>query len=298
MGPLELVQLTSLMQRTSGRAEIKVALIDGPVAMNHPDLAGQNIKEIARSPAGACLRDDSAACIHGTFVAGVLFARRGSIAPAICPDCTLLTRPIFSESPLPNGKMPRTKPAELASAIVETVNDGARVVNLSAALAQPSATGESALRQALDYAARNNVIIVAAAGNQGTVSSSVITRHPWVISVVSCDLQGRPTTESNLGGSIGQNGLAAPGENIVSIGSDGHPAILSGTSAATPFVTGAIALLWSERPNATAAQIKLAVTQGDKRPRTIVPPLMNAWAAHAAMSLNESGRSRDESPRQ
>jgi hypothetical protein len=39
MGPLDLVNLTPLMERTSGRAEIKVGLIDGPVAMDHPDLA-------------------------------------------------------------------------------------------------------------------------------------------------------------------------------------------------------------------------------------------------------------------
>ena len=60
--------------------------------------------------------------------------------------------------------------------------------------------------------------MVAAAGNQGTVGSSVITRHPWVIPVIACDLQGRPTTESNLGSSIGRRGLAAPGENIASLG--------------------------------------------------------------------------------
>lgn len=143
------------------------------------------------------------------------------------------------------------------------------------------------MEQALDYAAQHEVLVVAAAGNQGTVGSSAITRHPWVISVIGCDSQGRPTAESNLGSSIGRWGLAAPGENITSLGADGKPQTSAGTSAAAPFVTGAIALLWSEFPGARAAQIKLAVTQaGRPARRTIAPPLLDAWAAYEALSRN------------
>ena len=219
------------------------------------------------------------------FRCGFLSARRGSAAPAICPDCTLLVRPIFAESAAGNGDMPRATPAELAAAIAETVDAGARVINLSAALLQPSGNGERELEQALDYAARRGVLVVAAAGNQGSVGSSAITRHPWVIPVVACDLRGRPTAESNLGGSIGRWGLAASGEHLVSLGSEGKPQTYAGTSAAAPFVTGAIALLWSKFPSASAAQIKLAVTQAGKSPRrTIAPPLLDAWAADEAMN--------------
>ena len=97
------------------------------------------------------------------------------------------------------------------------------------------------------------ITVVAAAGNQGTVGSSAITRHAWVIAVIGCDLEGRPTAESNLGSSIGRWGLAAPGQNITSLGTDGKPQTSGGTSVAAPFVTGAIALLWSEFPGASAA---------------------------------------------
>src|SRR4029453_16263325 len=56
------------------------------------------------------------------------------------------------------------------------------------ALAQgPSAIGERALTHALDYATIHGVIIVVAAGNQATVGSTVITRHPCVIAVIACD---------------------------------------------------------------------------------------------------------------
>jgi subtilisin family serine protease len=225
--------------------------------------------------------------MHGTFVAGVLLAKRGSSAPAICPACSLLVRPIFPEAGAVNGDMPSATPEELATAIADAIVAGANVINLSAALARPSLRGERQLQQALDYAAQRAVLVVAAAGNQGTVASSAITRHPWVIAVIGCDVEGRPTTESTLGSSIGRWGLAAPGENITSLGTNGKPQTLGGTSAAAPFVTGAIALLWSEFPGASAARIKLAVTQAGRRSRrTITPPLLDAWAAYEAMTIN------------
>jgi subtilisin family serine protease len=231
---------------------------------------------------------NSVACSHGTFVAGMLSAKRGSAASAICPGCTLLVRPIFAETVSTNRGMPSATPEELASAIVDTVNAGARLINLSAAVVQPSGSGERQLEEALNYAARRNVIVVAAAGNQGTVGSSVVTRHPWSIPVAACDLQGRLMAGSNLGSSIGRNGLTAPGNEITSLGTGGKPQTSGGTSAAVPFVTGAVALLWSEFPSAAAAQVKLAVMQaGGLRRRAIAPPLLDAWNAYAAMS---SGR--------
>ncbi len=161
------------------------------------------------------------------------------------------------------------------------------MINLSAALAQPSTKGEHELEQALDYAVGRGAIVVAAAGNQGTVGSSAITRHPWVIPVVACDIKGRPISYSNLGNSIGRRGLSAPGEGVTSLGAKGKPLTLGGTSVAAPFVTGTIALLWSEFPSANAARVKLAVTQMyiSRRP-TVVPPLLDAWGAYQFMKVN------------
>lgn len=290
MSPLDLVKLTALMERTGGRAETMVGLIDGPVVVNHPDLVSENIREVPGKLSGACAQASNAACMHGTFVAGILCAKRTSPAPAICPDCTLLVRPIFPETMSGNGQVPSATPDELTLAIVECIEAGGRVLNLSAALAQPSSKGERKLEDALDYAAKRGVIAVAAAGNQGTLGSSAITRHPWVIPVAGCDLWGRPVSQSNLGSSIGRRGLRAPGENITSLGTDSKPLTFGGTSAATPFVTGAIALLWSEFPAATAAEIRFAVTQAyAQRRTTVVPPLLDAWAAYQLMVAAHSG---------
>jgi subtilisin family serine protease len=192
----------------------------------------------------------------------------------------LLVRPIFAETLSANAQMPSATPQELATAIIDCIDAGAHVINLSAALAQPSAKGERELEEALDYSAKRGVIVVAAAGNQGTVGSSSITRHRWVIPVIACDPRGRPISYSNLGNSIGRRGLSAPGDGITSLGVDGKPPTFSGTSAAAPFVTGTIALLQSIFPKATAADVRLAVAGADlaRRP-TVVPPLLDAWAA-------------------
>ena len=93
MTPPDLVNLPQLMRLTSGRSEIVVGMVDGPIAADHPDLAETNIQELPGKTSAACAQTRSAACVHGTFVAGILSAKRGSTAPAICPDCTLLVNP-------------------------------------------------------------------------------------------------------------------------------------------------------------------------------------------------------------
>ena len=200
-------------------------------------------------------------------MAGILCAKRGSAAPAIYPECTLLAYPIFAETASGNTEMPSATPEDLAAAILACIEAGARILNLSLALTQSSSKGERAPGEVLDHAARRGVLIVAAAGNQGTIGGTVITGHPWVIPVVACDLRGKPVNESNLGHSIGRRRLRAPGDQITSLGADGQLLTLSGTSVAAPFVTGAIALAWSEFPAATAAQMRLAFmhTGGEAR---------------------------------
>jgi subtilisin family serine protease len=133
------------MERSQGRREITIALIDGPVVLSHPDLAGATIREIPGKLKGACTRAETMSCAHGTLVAGILCARRGSMAPAICPGCTLLVRPIFAETDSGNGRMPNATPEELAEAIIDTVDAGAHVINLSGCLRPTfTASGEQA----------------------------------------------------------------------------------------------------------------------------------------------------------
>lgn len=281
---LDMIKLTALMGRTRGSADITIGLIDGPVATDHAGLQREHFRYIPEESKARCSLTESLACLHGTFVAGILSAKPNSNAPGICPNCTLLIRPVFSEQAAGRDGVPRATPDDLAAAISDCIDAGARVINLSLGTAEPNTRGERALEEALNRALSRGVIVVAAAGNQGTIGSSTITRHPWVLPVAAVDARGRPMHDSNLGNSIGQRGLSAPGDNITSLSSDGRTITLGGTSVATPFVTGAIALLWSEFSTASAAQIKFAATQaGAPRRSSVIPPLLNAEAAHEAL---------------
>jgi subtilisin family serine protease len=133
---------------------------------------------------------------------------------------------------------------------------------------------------------QRGTLVVAAAGNQGSVGSTAITRHPWVIPVVACDVHRRPLGQSNLGHSIGRNGLMLPGEGVPSLSPMGGPVTSRGTSIAAPLLSGAIALLWSEFPAASAAEIKLAISGGHAAQRTsVVPPLFDSMAAYQRLAV-------------
>jgi subtilisin family serine protease len=270
-----------------GSASVAVALIDGPVNRNHPDLADDRMRVLAGA-GHECAVAARAACLHGTFVAGILSARRGSAAPALCPGCTLLVRPLFAETTA--FDLPAAEAAELAASIVECVDAGARVLNLSATVGWASARDERAIEAALDVAHQRGVAVVAAAGNDATVGSSIVTRHPWVVPVVGYSRSGRPQSRSNFGGSIGRRGLGAPGERVTSLNALGGTATSDGTSVAAPFVTGSLALLLSAFPRASTSLVRAALIHSTSpRKRSVIPPLLDAWAAYRALARHVPG---------
>jgi subtilisin family serine protease len=274
------------MARSPGRPEVTIGLIDGPVALDHPDLDSANIRALPGREA-ACTIETGAACFHGTFVAGIISARRDTAAPGICPDCTLVARPIFAESPGPD-RLLAASPEELADAMLECIDAGAQMLNLSATLARASARDERSLKGVLDHACRRGVAVVAAAGNESAIGGSAITRHPWVISVVGYSLDGKPLVRSNFGARIGRHGLGAPGEGVTSLSPTAGTTAARGTSVAAPFVTGTLALLLSALPRAGVSEVCAALTRA--RRRTVVPPLLDAEAAYRTLCTTSGHR--------
>jgi hypothetical protein len=106
MNALDLVKLTPLMEIPSDRPEFVVGLIDGAVFQKHPELVGANVREISGELSGQCVQASSTACVHETFVAGILCGKRNSTAPAICSNGTLFVRSIFAKTALEREQMP------------------------------------------------------------------------------------------------------------------------------------------------------------------------------------------------
>jgi subtilisin family serine protease len=289
VAPFDLVRLHGLMAATEGNPKIAIGLIDGPVAVEHSSLVTDRIRSVAGDDGAGCPTPAGAACGHGTFVAGILHAKRDSSTPGICPGCTLLLRPIFGDTGAVEGEdLPSASGEQLAAAILEVIAAGARVINLSVGLIAAPLRTERILEEALQEAARRGVVVVAAAGNQGVVGGSAITRHPWVIPVVACGPQGQILAPSNLGASIGRFGVAAPGHEITSLSGNGGLTRLSGTSVAVPFVSGTVALLWSLFPGANATRLRLAVTASPLRRRSVSPPLLDAATAHQTLTQSRT----------
>ena len=285
--PLELVRMREMMALTRGRPDLLIGLVDGPVALDHPGLATENIRMMTGSPV-ACHDHLSASCRHGTFIAGILAARRGAEAPAIAPHCVLLVRPIFLGAAV-SADSPSASPAQLAAAIVDCVDAGARILNLSVTITGVGLGADRGLDEALDYAQRRRVLVVAAAGNQGSVRSSTITRHRWVIPVVAYGQSRRPIEGSNMGRRIGLGGVGGPGDGVHSLFPGGGSTVSSGTSIACAFVAGAAALLWSLCPAAGAAEVKHALLSSavSRRP-TVIPSLLDAWKAYEVLSAGRT----------
>jgi subtilisin family serine protease len=103
-----------------------------------------------------------------------------------------------------------------------------------------------------------NILVVAAAGNDGSSSYNYPASYPDVISVAAVDEGNNPAGFSQFNDQVD---LAAPGVNIESTVPGNSYASLQGTSMATPHVTAAIAKVWAARPQCTNHQVREAVEQ-------------------------------------
>jgi len=265
-----LLGLDGLLADGDGRG-VRIAVIDGPVDRTHPDLAALAIEELGESR--GCVVPASPGCGHGTFVAGILGARRGGPVAGLCPASTLLVRPIFCEHP-DFGQCPLVTVRELAGAVRETVDAGAQVINLSLGLSGGE-TDPAPLYAAYDHARQHGALVVVAAGNHGTATPSPLLQHPWPIGVAAVDDVGRPVAP--VAPAIADRVLLAPGVEVTSTAPGGDYRTLSGTSAATPFVAGTLVLLRGLYPDADPAEVRGAVLgEGEPGPR---PRLLDGEAS-------------------
>ena len=233
---------------------ITVAVIDGPY-----DSAGLSqvlTKQPIELGSVHCLGPWSSACNHGTFIMGLLGARRDAAIPGLCPDCQLLHVSLFD-----NKKDVSAGIDDLAIAIVNAVAAGALIINLSLSILGDELASNPKLNAALNYAEASGVILVVAVGNQGRLAASQILAHPATIPVAATDGAGRLLPECNFGPLVSRRGFAALGHEVFGYAPGLGTTTMSGTSVAAAMATGAIADVWSARPEAGAKEIFLALSR-------------------------------------
>ena len=135
----------------------------------------------------------------------------------------------------------------LAQAIVQAVDTGAQVINMSL-----GSDGDSAVvRAAVAYAISRNVALVAATGNEAVNRVSYPAAYEGVLAVASVDADKQQLYFSNRGSSVG---VAAPGFAVVADWPGGKTVEVSGTSASTALVSGVLAALISKEPGMTGTR--------------------------------------------
>ncbi|NJQ15710.1 S8 family serine peptidase [Streptomyces bohaiensis] len=255
-GPHPLIDLLGLRHAwdLSTGDGVTVAVVDSGVDARHPDLAGavtggsrfdvtRDAAEFTRTTPAA----DEDCEGHGTGIAGLVAARRaeGDRMTGVAPAARV--HPIRSVD-----GVDRATHNTVAAMIDDAVDAGVEVLNLSLAVVEDHAP----IREAVARAVAADIVVVAAAGNEGNSGPSggrvYPAAYPDVLAVGAVDAAGRPLDASNRGPWVDLAAYGGP-LPLVAPGGSGYRTD-SGTSFAAAQVSGAAALVRARYPDLTAAE--------------------------------------------
>lgn len=224
---------------------IKVAVLDTGILLNHPDL---QVSGGYDTTGKGSYNDDNG---HGTHVAGSIAALNNTVGVlGAAPSANLYAVKVLDSAG--SGTY-----SNIIAGIEWAINNDIDVINMSLG----GSSGSTALEQACNSAYNAGVLVVAAAGNEGTSSGSnecigYPARYSSVMAVGSI-------TSSNVRSSFSSTGstleIMAPGSNIYSTTYNGSYGTMSGTSMACPHVAGVAALVWSAKPSLTNVELRNAL---------------------------------------
>ena len=222
---------------------VTVAVLDTAVG-KHDAIPEANIRRV--NPLGL---EMVATDTHGTSVASLIIGQGDGVS-GLAPAAKVLSIPVISSGDAGDAY-------SLAQGITEAVTLGADIINLSLG----SDTDNFIVRAAIQHARDNGVAVVAAVGNGAVDGVTFPARLDGVLAVGGVDAAGRHLYFSNTGSEVD---IVAPGLALNAAGPDNTTITFSGTSAATPIVSGAIAAVMSLSPGLTADQAaQLLVSYGD-----------------------------------
>ncbi|MBM9510548.1 type VII secretion-associated serine protease mycosin [Actinacidiphila acididurans] len=246
-------------QTTQGKG-VTVAVLDTGVDAIHPDLTGQVLPGKDEVGFGA-ERGDSYWAKHGTGMAAIIAGHGhgpgdSSGVLGIAPQARILPVRVILEDKDPQRPKARTsRGSALPDGIRWAADHGADVINLSLGDDSATAAPVAAEDNAIQYALSKGVVVVASAGNggDGADRSSYPAAYPGVIAVAAVDRYGAyaPFSTRRWYASV-----AAPGVDVVIADPDRTYYQGWGTSAASAYASGAVALIRSAYPKLSPAQIK------------------------------------------
>jgi type VII secretion-associated serine protease mycosin len=231
---------------TTGAGTV-VAVIDSGVDGAHPDLAAALVPGLDTLDPNQDGSVDTHG--HGTAVAGVVGARLNGVGMVgIAPDVGIMPIRVVGTDGLASS-------SNVARGILWAVDNGADVINLSLGAPESNAV----LTQAIDTAMAAGVVVVAAAGNLGEEGNPTVypAAQPGVLAVAA-------TMQTDLSAPFSGSGswvdISAPGVQIVAPMAGGGYGFTHGTSMASPFVSGAAALVLSQAPDLSTEQVVTQLT--------------------------------------
>jgi thermitase len=270
---------------------VTVAVIDTGIDYTHPDLAanyagGDDLLTTDGDP-----MDDHG---HGTHVSGTIAAAMNNLTgdPAddegvvgVAPNARILAYKVCDATG-------HCDDFAIERAIAQAVVAGAKVINMSLGGPEYSQSMNDAVQDAWNA----GLVIVAGAGNDGTTTLFYPAAYPNVISVGAFDEDDRRASFSNYGNWVD---ISAPGNVIMSSypmsqcpvstvpGDTGCYTWLSGTSMATPHVSGAAALVWS-RPDVTSNRQVVDILFNSADPRGVDAVRLDSWTIHGGLNLHNA----------
>lgn len=232
---------------TTGSVNVKIAIVDSGVDLNHADLSGNLISGYDFVDNDAVPQDGSG---HGTHVAGIV---------AAVGDNTLQgTGVMWKASLMPIRVLDNTglgTDAGVSQGIQYAADNGAKIINLSLGGPSPS----SALEDAVNYATALGVLVVAAAGNNGDEEPVYPGYYSNAIAVAATNCNDVIAGFSSRGTWVD---IAAPGQDILSSNLGGGMLLESGTSMACPVVSGIAGLILSRFPGLSLQNVRNRLLSG------------------------------------
>lgn len=226
-------------QKDKNGKDIKVAILDTGVS-KHPDLKiSGGISFVGDSKN---YEDDNG---HGTHVAGTIVSQNNKMGTVgVAPLAEVFAVKVLDQDGTGSYE-------NIIKGIEWAINHDINVISMSFGGLDYS----EALHQEIIEASNKGIVLVAAAGNKGIGQETELypARYPEVISVGAVDKSHNRAQFSSTGSELD---IMAPGVNILSTTNDGGYGVLSGTSMATPHVTGAVAELWSNNKKWSSEEVR------------------------------------------